>query len=75
MAGWHHRQDGHEFEWAPGVLVIDGEAWRAAVHGVAKSRTRLSDWADLINLVLLTEHRKPDGMPLQKAKRIRCVLS
>ena len=24
-------------------LVIDTEAWRAAVHGVAKSRTRLSD--------------------------------
>ena len=24
-------------------LVMDGEAWRAAVHGVEKSRTRLSD--------------------------------
>ena len=24
-------------------LVTDGEAWRAAIHGVAKSRTRLSD--------------------------------
>ena len=29
-------------------LVMDREAWRAAIHGAAKSRTRLSNWSDLI---------------------------
>ena len=29
-------------------LVMDWEAWRAAIHGVSKSRTWLSNWSDLI---------------------------
>ena len=42
MTGWHHQLDAHEFEQALGVG--DGqEAWRAAINGVVKSRTRLSD--------------------------------
>ena len=28
-------------------LVMDREAWRAVIHGVAKSRTQLSDWTEL----------------------------
>ena len=28
-------------------LVMDGEAWRAAIHGVTKSQTRLSDGTEL----------------------------
>ena len=40
--GWHHQLNGQEFEQLR-EMVKDWEAWRAAVHGVAKSRTRLSD--------------------------------
>ena len=28
-------------------MVMDREAWHAAIHGVAKSRARLSDWTEL----------------------------
>ena len=33
-------------------LVIDREAWHAAVHGVTKSRTRLSDGAELNKVIM-----------------------
>ena len=42
IVGWHHQLDGHEFEWTR-ELVMDREVWHAAVHGVTKSRTQLSD--------------------------------
>ena len=35
-------------------LVMDKEAWRATVHGIAKSRTRLSNWTELKRLVMAT---------------------
>ena len=42
MAGWHHRLDDMSLSELWG-LVMDREAWRAVIHGVANSRIRLSD--------------------------------
>ena len=48
MVGWHHLLNVYEFEQVPGVG--DGQGSLAAVHGIAKIQTQLSDLTELITM-------------------------
>ena len=67
-------------------LVTDREAWRAAIHGVAKNRTRLSDFTFTFHFQALEkemathssvlawripETGEPDGLPSMGSNRVR----
>ena len=52
-------------------LVMDREAWRAAVHGVAKSRTRLSDWTEL-NWTIHWPSHQSGAMGIGEALYLTC---
>ena len=75
--GGRRRRGWQRMKWLDGItdsidmslselreLVMDREAWRAAIHGVAKSQTRLSDWTELC------DRHRASGWGYSKENRI-----
>ena len=48
MAGWHHRLDGHEFEWTPGV--VDGQGGLACCDSWGRKESDMTEWLNWTEL-------------------------
>ena len=59
MAGWHHRLDGHEFVWTPGVG--DGQGGLACCNAWGHKKSDMTEWLDWTELSQeVTSQQKPN---------------
>ena len=78
MVGWHHWLDDMSLSKIQ-ELVKDREAWRATVHGVAKSQTWLSDWTEhtpwqmLVVIVMFLQQDRAPQSPISLVSLHPCT--
>ena len=70
MVRWHHWLDGHKLSKLR-VLVMDREAWRAAVYGVTTSQTWLSNLTELMQIYIYYLERDSQRESERQTKRKR----
>ena len=56
-------------------LVLDREAWRAVIHGVAKSQTRLSNFTSFINTLMYVNILITKFSSVQSLSRVRVFVT
>ena len=75
MVGWYHWLNGHSLSKLR-EIVNDGEAWCAAVHGVTKSQTQLSNWTTKNYFIVILDNVPsfpPLHLPYQRALAIPSI--
>ena len=71
MAGWHHRLDGHEFEWIPGVG--DGQGGLACCDSWGRKELEMTEWLNWTELKRLSTHAHKEIEHLRKSSmKWRC---
>ena len=68
MAGWHHRLDGHEFEWTPGVG--DGQGGLACCNSWGHKESDTTEW---LNWIELNWHNRRKNFEFKKRYVCVCV--
>ena len=56
MAGWHHRLDGREFEWTPGVG--EGQGGLACCNSWGRKESDMTEWLNWTELILISNINK-----------------